>query len=378
MSRSRQAVAVTGFYAGHYANAHWFEYAASSASGWRSIFERSPSYLQYGTLSQYGAPGSEYLAARIIRELRWAGLWRDRSLVIDPLRLGVCVGSSKGRLGRYESPLGRHDILSWTCDWAATDIARLTCAQGPLLAPVAACATGSYAIAIGAQWIADGYADIVLAGGIEVESSTLAEAGYHNIGALSRSGVMRPFDRRRDGFLAGEGGALLILESAAHARRRRANICGYITGWAMCSDPTSPVAMDPSGKSIAGAIQVALKRAGNPSVDYINAHGTATQRNDLAETRGIKSVFADKVPVSGTKPVTNHLFGASGAVEAVLCLLAMRDGFLPPTLNLEEQDEECDLDYIANSAREHKIDATLSLNYGFGGHVGALIFQQER
>jgi 3-oxoacyl-(acyl-carrier-protein) synthase len=333
--------------------------------------------LKQGTLSQYGSPGCEYLTARIIRELRCAGLWHDQALAVDPHRTGVCLGSSKGRLGRYESPLGRNDIFSWTCDWGANSLAALAGVQGMRMAPVAACATGAFSIAIGAQWIQDGYADVVLAGAVEVESSKLAEAGYRNIGALSRSGVMRPFDRRRDGFVAGEGLACLMLEDAGHAHARGAVVQGYISGWAMCSDPTAAVTMDPTGASIARAIESAMQRAGRTTVDYINAHGTGTQRNDVAETRGIKSVFGHNVPVSSTKPVTNHLFGASGAVEAAVCLLAMRDGVLPPTLNLQQPDEECDLDYIANGGREQEIGVSLSLNYGFGGHIGVLVLERE-
>ncbi len=174
--------------------------------------------------------------------------------------------------------------------------------------------------------------------------------------------------------------ARLILENEEHARQRGAKIYGYVTGYDMGADATSLTGMNPSGASIARAMERALKRAGNPKIDYINAHGTATHLNDAIESRAIKSVFGNSVPVSSTKPLTGHLLGAAGAVEAVICLQAMRESYAPPTLNLEEPDNECDLDYIPvtpdSCGRQLPLQTVMSLNYGFGGHIGVLIFEK--
>ena len=223
-------------------------------------------------------------------------------------------------------------------------------------------------------------AQVVFAGAVEKDLNPLLEAGYKQIGALSKSKIMRPFDKRRDGFVPSSGIALLILENEEHARKRGAKIYGYVTGYDMGADATSLTGMNPSGASIARAMERALKRAGNPQIDYINAHGTATPLNDAIESRAIKSVFGNSVPVSSTKPLTGHLLGAAGAVEAVICLQAMRENWAPPTLNLEEADDECDLDYIPvtpdSCGRDLPLQSVMSLNYGFGGHIGVLIFEK--
>ena len=188
---------------------------------------------------------------------------------------------------------------------------------------------------------------------------------------------MRPFDRHRDGFVAGAGTGCLILENAERALQRGAVVHGYLSGWSMQADATSMTAFCPSGDSIARAMELALRRAELSSVDYINAHGTATKLNDVTETRGIKSALGTSIPTSSTKPLTGHLLGAAGAVEAVLCLAAMRESYAPPTLYLEEPDESCDLDYIALQGRTKRVKTALSLSYGFGGHIGVLIFDRE-
>jgi 3-oxoacyl-[acyl-carrier-protein] synthase II len=252
-------------------------------------------------------------------------------------------------------------------------------ATGPTFSPVAACATGAHCIAIGAQRIAWDYSKLAVAGACEPPQRSIALAGYRQLGALSKSGVMRPFDKRRDGFVPSEGTGALILENEENARARGAKIYGYVTGYDMGADATSLTGMCPSGDSIARAIERALQRAGNPRIDYINAHGTATHLNDEIESRGIKSVFGDRVPVSSTKPLTGHLLGAAGAVEAAICLQALREKWAPPTLNLEEADPACDLDYIpvieGNIGRDLPLKTVMSLNYGFGGHIGVLIFE---
>jgi len=374
---------ITGFYGGFLAGGRWQEFAPVASHDWRTAFEPAS---KYGIPSPHGLPKCEYLEARVIEasiiaELRRIGLWHEEALTSNPERVAICFTSSKGRMAYLETgDITRAawgcDIFDWTCDWAATSLARITGAQGPMLSPVGACASGSHAVALGAQLIEDGYADVALCGAIESETPELAVVGYRQIGALSKSGVMRPFDKHRDGFVLGEGLGFLVLESVEHAQLRNAHDFGTVSGWSMLADATHLTAMEPSGSSVARAIEAAMKRAGVLRVDYINAHGTATPRNDVVETRGIKSALGTSVPVSSTKSVTGHLFGASGALEAIFCLLAMRDNWTPPTLNLVEPDNECDLDYIANVGREINLKTVASLNYGFGGHIGVLLFEK--
>ncbi len=307
-----------------------------------------------------------------------------RKLKIESERAATIFSSSKGDLFWLENDYLRfHEgrerkwnvpYLGWTCDlpWLAAGFAAPS--------PVAACATGAHCIARGTQMIQWGQADWILCGAVEASLTALVMAGYRQIGALSKSKTMRPFDKRRDGFVPSEGIGALVLENEEHARKRGAEIYGYVTGYDMGADATSLTGMNSSGASIARAMERALKRAGNPKIDYINAHGTATPLNDAIESRAIKSVFGSGVPVSSTKPLTGHLLGAAGAVEAVICLQALRENYAPPTLNLEEADDDCDLDYIPltsdSCGREMPLQTVMSLNYGFGGHIGVLIFEK--
>lgn len=291
-------------------------------------------------------------------------------------RRAVCFGSSKGAVASWPAWVDGESREWPFCDGDARAMAAFAMAQGAVLSPVAACATASHALALGAGLIQQNQADIVLAGAGEVPQSAELLAAYRNMGALSKSGVMRPFDARRDGFVAASGGGLLLLESEEGAQNRGAVIHGFLSGWSLKCDASHMTSMSPSGDSIARAIEDALKRAGNPQIQYINAHGTATL-NDAVESRGIASVFGKSVPLSSTKALTGHLLGAAGAVEAVVCLLAMRDNFAPPTLNLEERDSDLDLDFLPLHGREMEIGAVLSLNYGFGGHIGALVFEKN-
>jgi 3-oxoacyl-(acyl-carrier-protein) synthase len=304
-------------------------------------------------------------------------------------RAGVVYSSSKGDLFWLENDYQRWQTnqdrqwdvphLGWTCDYLATWL-RSGLGASFSECPVSACASGAHSVARGVQMIRWDQADWVLCGAVEAALTPLVMAGYCQIGALSNSKTMRPFDKRRDGFMPSEGIGALMLENEEHARKRGAKIYGYMTGYDMGADATSLTGMNPSGASIARAMERALKRAGNPQIDYINAHGTATPLNDAIESRAIKSVFGNSVPVSSTKPLTGHLLGAAGAVEAVICLQALREQWAPPTLNLEEADEECDLDYIpitSNSCgRDLPLKTVMSLNYGFGGHIGVLIFEK--
>jgi len=306
------------------------------------------------------------------RELVRLGLW-DKGLTLDPQRVAVCFSSSKGDLARLHN-----EQDNWAPDAATNWWQRTLRSRGAGFSPVAACAGGAHAVAIGAQWIEDGYADVVICGALELPQTPLVLAAYERLGALSKSGVMRPFDANRDGFVPAHGVAMLVLESEEHARSRGAQKHGFISGWAMNADATAMTTMQPNGDSIARAIEIAMRRANVETVDLINAHGTATKLNDEVETRGIKKVFQSRVPLSSTKPLTGHWLGAAGALEAIICLLAMRENFAPPTLNLDTPDALCDLDCIAGTGRTLEINRCLSLSYGFGGHIGALILEKKQ
>lgn len=304
------------------------------------------------------------------RLLRRAGWLFD----LDPRRLAVCFASSKGQIEHFCPWVQSGENWPFP-DGEARQIAKIARAQGPILCPVAACASGAHALALGAGLIEAGRAEVVLAGASEPPQPEIILAAYRNMGALSKSGVMRPFDVRRDGFVPASGGALFVLESEAHARARNAQIYGFLSGYSLRCDAHHMTSMHPGGDGIARAIEDALQKAGHPQIDYINAHGTATI-NDAIEARAIRAVFGDKVPISSTKALTGHLLGAAGAVEAAICLLAMRNGLAPPTLNLDQPDEALGLDCIPLHPRPMAMNAVLSLNYGFGGQIGALIFEK--
>ena len=317
---------------------------------------------------------------RIVDELRsadlWYGAYKDGALNTEPERFGVVFSASKHNFLFYDF-LNPTDLLYGSSDAPSYVIAQKIGAQGPRLSPVAACATGAHCIALGAQLIEDGYADVAICGAIEPVLSPLVLAAYENMGALSKSHLMRPFDTSRDGFVPNVGAGCLILENEDKARERGAEVLGYLSGWAMNADATHMTAMCPSGDSIARSIEYSMKRADISQIDYINAHGTATKLNDETEARGIKSALGNRVPVSSTKPLTGHLLGAAGAVEAVISLLALRENFAPPTLNLQNIDTNCDLDLVVGQGRDVEMQSVLSLNYGFGGHIGALLFTKN-
>ena len=292
-----------------------------------------------------------------------------RARIGDSARVAVSFTASKINFDCWQ----RGDLPGALPDAPARELARKFRIGGRLVAPNAACASGAHAIAVGAQWVVNGDADLVLCGAIEPPQHPVVMAAYRNMGALSRGGTMRPFDARRDGFVTGEGGAYLVLASEDWAHQHGAEIRAYLDGWSFGCDATHITQMVPDGSTIERAIDEALKCAGNPCVDYINAHGTATI-NDAIEARALNRVFGDEVAVSSTKPLTGHLLGAAGAVEAVLCLDAMQSQIAPPTLNLEAVDEQIELDLVRGQGRAMAIDAALSLNYGFGGHIGCLVF----
>lgn len=320
----------------------------------------------------------------------------DAGLEIDETnadRVGVIVGSGIGGLATMEEQKAVLDakgpgrvspflVPMMIVDLAAGHISIRLGAKGINYAPVSACATGTHSIGEAGEAIRRGDADVVIAGGFDCGVTPLGLAGFSAARSLSTrnddpQGASRPFDADRDGFVMGEGGAVLVLEELEHARSRGARIYGELAGYGASADAYHLTAPDPSGDGARRAMQQALDSAGvSPSaVDYINAHGTSTGLGDAAETGAIKQVFgADAPPVSSTKSMTGHLLGGAGSLEAAICLLAMRYGVLPPTINYTTPDPECDLDYVPNIAREAVLRSALSNSFGFGGHNATLLF----
>lgn len=256
---------------------------------------------------------------------------------------------------------------------------------GPNLSLVTACTTATHNIGIAARCIQHGDADVMVAGGAEMGTTPLGLGGFCSARALSTRNddperASRPWDRDRDGFVLGDGAGCLVIEELEHARARGAKIYGELTGFGMSADAHHMTAPPEDGEGARQCMVNALQDAGlNPDeVDYINAHGTSTPLGDKAETLAVKRAFGDhawKLAVSSTKSMTGHLLGAAGGVEAIFCLLAMRDGVLPPTINYEHPDPECDLDYVPNEARQAKVRVALSNSFGFGGTNGSLVFR---
>ena len=257
--------------------------------------------------------------------------------------------------------------------------------QGPNMCIVTACATSNNAIGESWRMIKFGDADIFLAGGSEASIVAIGLAGFGAMKALSTRNdeperASRPFDRDRDGFVMSEGAGVVVVEELQHAKARGAKIYCELTGYGLSADAYHMTAPPPSGEGAARAMQLALDHAhiSPDQVDYINAHATSTGLGDVSETRAIKSVFGDhakKVSISSTKSMTGHLLGGSGAVEMAACALSIRDSVIPPTINLENPDEECDLDYTPNTAREKKVRVIVNNSFGFGGHNATLVAQ---
>ena len=271
-------------------------------------------------------------------------------------------------------------------DMASGQIAIQTGAKGVNSCTVTACATGTHAIGDAFRIIGRGQADVVLAGGSEAALCPLGLAGFITAKALSTRNeeptkASRPFDRTRDGFVMGEGAGVLVLESLDHALARGAFIYGEIVGYGASGDAYHITSPAPEGEGAQRAMSEALLDAGlDPAdVDYINAHGTSTEYNDLYETIAIKRVFKEhayKLAVSSTKSLTGHMLGAAGAVEAAVCLLALRDQVIPGTYNYEYPDPQCDLDYVPNQSRPAELGVVLSNSFGFGGHNATLAFRR--
>ena len=318
---------------------------------------------------------------------------------VESARFGVLIGSG---IGGISSLLEAHTTLKekgpdrvspffipmLIINMASGLVSMRFGAKGPNSAVVTACATGNHAIGDAFRLIQRGDADVMIAGGAEAIVVPLTIAGFCSMKAMSTRNdepekASRPFDAGRDGFVCGEGGGLVILESLEHARQRDARIYGEIVGYGMTGDAHHMTAPDPEGDGAARAMAAALRDGGiEPStVGYINAHGTSTPYNDKFETLAIKRVFGEharRLPVSSTKSMTGHLLGAAGGIEAIATTLALYHGVLPPTINQDKPDPDCDLDYVPNQARKQDVEVALSNAFGFGGTNATLAFRKYR
>ncbi len=312
-------------------------------------------------------------------------------------RVGVLIGSGMG--GAETLDAGMETVLTagpsrlspffmpmFLGNMASGTVSIVTGARGPNFSPVSACASSAHALGEAAEILRRGDADAMIAGGSEAPMARMVVAGFSAMGALSRRNddpqrASRPFDLERDGFVLGEGGAVLILETEEHARQRGATILARLTGYGSTDDANHMVQPAPGGSGAANAMRLAMRGAGlNPrDIGYINAHGTSTPLNEKFETEAIKGAFGDvayQVPISSTKSMTGHLLGAAGALEAAFAVMAITEGLLPPTINQTTPDPDCDLDYVPNASRPARIDHAMSNSMGFGGHNVSLIFSR--
>ncbi|WP_342422941.1 beta-ketoacyl-ACP synthase II [Paenibacillus sp. FSL E2-0178] len=329
-------------------------------------------------------------------EEAWAhsGLQLDK---IDRERLGVYVGSG---VGGIQTLMEQGDLLRsrgpervsptlipmLISNMAAAMISIKLGALGPTLSPVTACSIGNTAIGEAFRLIRYGGADVILAGGAEAAVTEIALASFGNATALSTRNeepqkASRPFDQSRDGFVIGEGGAIVILESLSHALQRNAVIYGEVTGYGASSDAYHMVATHPEGIGAYQAMKLALREAGiaPAEVDVISAHATSTIVGDRSETMAIKKLFGEdayRIPVTANKSMTGHALGAAGGLEAIALLKSMQEGLIPPTINLEQPDELCDLDYVPNHARQADLKIGISNSFGFGGHNAVIVLRR--
>lgn len=325
---------------------------------------------------------------------------KDAQLAITPEnsgQIGVIVGTGLGGLPSLEK---YHTILlekgpgrispffipMLIANLAAGQIAIQFGPKGPNTCVVTACATGAHCIGEAFRAIVYGDAEAMITGGTEANITPLTIGGFNSMKALSTRNdepekACRPFEKNRDGFVVAEGAGIIILEELQFALRRNAKIYGELVGYGYTGDAYHITAPSPDGDGAVRSMRMAIKDAGLKSedVDYINAHGTSTQLNDLTETIAIKTVFGDhakEIPISATKSMTGHLLGAAGSTEAIFTILALRDGIMPPTINYDEPDPQCDLDYVPNVARRQPLNIAMSNAFGFGGTNATLIFKK--
>ncbi|MCM3569765.1 beta-ketoacyl-ACP synthase II [Neobacillus mesonae] len=315
---------------------------------------------------------------------------------INPERVGVWIGSGIGGLGEFEEQhkrfleKGQRRVNPFTIpmfipDMAAGQVSIELGAKGINNCSVTACASGANSIGDAFRVIQKGDTDMMIAGGTEATITEMTVTGFSNMTALSKNPdpktASRPFDKNRDGFVIGEGCGIVILEELEHALARGAHIYGELIGYGATGDAHHITTPAPEGEGAQRAMNLAIEDAGitPDQVDYINAHGTSTYYNDLYETLAVKEVFKEhayKLSISSTKSMTGHMLGATGAIEAIFSVLAIKEGIIPPTINYETPDEELDLDYVPNVAKKKDVQVVLSNSLGFGGHNATLIFKK--
>jgi 3-oxoacyl-[acyl-carrier-protein] synthase II len=347
-------------------------------------------------LAQRTDPFTQYALASTAEAIKDSGLDLEK---IDKERAGVVFGSGIGGMWTYDkqqnilfSRGGNPDRISpffipmLIADIAAGRISMTYGLKGPNYATISACSTSAHSIIDSVMIIQRGNADIMVTGGSEAVICPMGIGGFNAMGALSTLNeapqkASKPFDKRRSGFVMGEGSATLVLEELEHAKARGARIYAEISGIGMTADAHHITDPAPGGDGVVRAMRIAIKDSDmtENDIDVINAHGTSTPPNDRNETAAIKTVFGErayKMPVHSIKSMIGHLLGAAGAIEAIASILTIRDGIIPPTINYEEKDEECDLNYVVNEAMKKDVKTVLSDNSGFGGHNTAIIFKK--
>jgi len=337
---------------------------------------------------------SQFACVAALEALEQANLNMEKE---DSDRVGVLIGSGVGGIITISD---QHKILlkrgpkrvspflvpMMLGDMASGQVSMMIGAKGPNFSTVSACATGADSIGEALEMIRRGRADVVIAGGTEAAICEIGVAGFNSCMALSTrnedpQGASRPFDSDRDGFVLGEGAGLLVLESLEHAEKRGANILAEMSGYGASSDAHHVTQPHPDGEGAARAMKWAIEDAGitPDKVDYINAHGTSTPLNDKYETIAMKRMYGDhayNLAISSTKSMTGHLLGAAGAIEAAFTVLAIKNDIVPPTINIENPDPECDLNYIPNTAKKQPVNVAMSNSLGFGGHNASLVFER--
>ena len=390
------------------------------ASGWESIlagksgiqpithFEIEPFSVHFGG-PIYGFDVEQYIPKKEARKMDAfihygiaAGVQaiKDSGIEVtdaNAKRIGVAIGSGIGGVTGIENGFGAYlkggprkispfFVPANIINMVAGDLSIMYGLKGPNISIVSACSTGAHNIGDAMRMIQYGTVDMMVAGGAEMATSPTGLGGFAAARALSTrnddpQAASRPWDRDRDGFVLSDGAGVLMLEELEHAKARGAKIYAELAGSAMNSDAYHMTSPSPGGEGAADCMRLALEDAGlNPEdVDYINAHGTSTPAGDVAETMAVKAAFGDhayKLAVSSTKSMTGHMLGAAGGAEALFTVLALRDQVMPPTINLDNPDDACDLDYVPHTARESKIDVALSNSFGFGGTNGTLAFRR--
>ncbi len=382
--------------------------AGKSGVGYITLFDASKMEVKIAGEVK-GFDPNNYIKRKEIRRMdRFAQLAvaagfeavKDANLKIDESNkddIGVFIGSGIGGLttlfnqARILVEKGPNRVSPFLAPMMISDIAAAQISialgvRGPNMCMTSACSSGSDAVGLAVEYIKNGIAQVMIAGGAEAIINPLGITAFSQLKALSTRNdapekASRPFDKDRDGFILSEGSVVLILEKLDHALKRDANILGEIVGYGATADSFHVTQPLESGEGAAKAMQLAMKR-GNikpEEIDYINAHGTATQLNDAMETRAIKIAFgerAKKIPVSSTKSMTGHLIGCAGSLEPAVCIMTILKGIVPPTTNYENLDPECDLDYVPNTARRVKVNTALTNSFGFGGHNSVLILRK--